>query len=189
MAHKNFTLDIFIHMDAVGRNDWTGPADERPLTDLGVNQAEHLAGTLTKDAVHGLYSSEARRCIESLAPFSAKTGLPVTVAPGFIDTRGYKAPAGWENAERPGPDPLGGALAAGSAFAALQDIEEALPEGGRAILCSYGDVVPALLAFLSGRSNTSMPPKTNAKGAVYRVSMQEGKASLSLTEPDASFPQ
>ena len=39
----SLTLDIFIHMDAVGRQDWTGAPDDRPLTDLGRKQSERIA--------------------------------------------------------------------------------------------------------------------------------------------------
>jgi 8-oxo-dGTP diphosphatase len=188
MAEK-LTLDIFIHMDAVGRNDWTGPGDERPLTDLGRNQSERIAAQLTVAPLHAIYSSPARRCTESLEALSAKSGLPVTVLPGFRDTLGYKAPAGWENPDRPGGDPLGGALSAGSAYAAFEQIRQQVPEGGRAVLCSYGDIVPALLAFLAGSNGVEMPSKNNKKGALYTVEFGDGRASLSLAEPSPDFPQ
>ena len=185
----NLTLDIFIHMDAVGRNDWTGSGDERPLTELGRDQSERIAAQLMEAPIHGIYSSPAKRCTESLEALSGKSGLPVTVLPGFRDTLGYKAPAGWENPDRPGGDPLGGAASAGSAFAAFEQIRQQLPEGGRAVLCSYGDIVPALLAFLAGSNGVDMPAKTNKKGAVYTVQIEGGKARLSLSEPAKDFPQ
>lgn len=189
MAGANLTLDIFIHMDAVGRNDWSGPGDERPLTEIGKKQAAQIAEELSRAPIHALYSSPAKRCTESLQALSDKSGLPVTVLPGFRDTLGYKAPAGWENPDRPGGDPLGGAVSAGSAFSALEEIEQQVPDGGRAVLCSYGDIVPALLAFLAGASGVEMPAKTNKKGAVYTVKLQDGHASLSLSEPSTTFPQ
>jgi broad specificity phosphatase PhoE len=188
MAEK-LTLDIFIHMDAVVRNDWTGPGDERPLTDLGRSQSGRIAAQLSSSPVHAIYSSPAKRCTESLEALSAKSGLPVTVLPGFRDTLGYKAPSGWENPDRPGGDPLGGALSAGSAFAAFGQIKDQLPEGGRAVLCSYGDIVPALLAFLAGANGDEMPAKTSKKGAIYTVELEDGRARLSLKEPSPDFPQ
>jgi broad specificity phosphatase PhoE len=185
---NNLTLDIFIHMDAVGRNDWSGAADDRPLTELGRKQAAQIAEELSRAPVSALYSSPAKRCTESMEALSQKSGLPVTVLPGFRDTLGYKAPAGWENPDRPS-DPLGGAASAGSAYAALHEIHAQVPDGGRAVLCSYGDIVPALLAFLSGQSGVEMPPRNNKKGAVYTVKLQDGKAQLTLSEPSAGFPQ
>src|SRR5215218_677758 len=173
----SLTLEIFIHMDAVNRNEWTGPGDARPLTDLGKQQAERLAEEIASGGpVDALYSSPAVRCTESMLPFATRFGLPVTVEPRFKDTQGYKPPAGWERGEGKGPDPLGGASSAGSAYAALQAIRQVVPDG-RAVLCSYGDIVPALLAFLSGANDIEMPPRLDKKGALYTVVLDGDKAS------------
>ena len=182
------TLDIFIHMDAVNRNEWQGAGDDRPLTDLGRQQAERIAESLGSQKVDGLFSSPAARCTQSLEALSKKSGLPVEVLPGFKDTQGYKAPAGWENPNREGPDPLGGAESAGSAYAALRQIQAKVPEG-RAVLCSYGDIVPALMAFLAGANGTQMPARNNKKGAVFTVVLDGDKATLSGSDAPADFPQ
>ena len=180
-------LDIFIHMDAVGRNDWTGAPDDRPLTEAGKKQSQAICDLLSAEPVNGIFSSPAVRCRESLEPLSKRHGLPVVVLPGFKDTLGYKAPAGWENPDRPS-DPLGGAQSAGSAYAALREIQAAVPNG-RAVLCSYGDIVPALLAFLSGANGTPMPPRNNKKGALFSVTIDGDRVSLAGSEPPAGFPQ
>jgi 8-oxo-dGTP diphosphatase len=182
------TLDIFIHMDAVGRNDWQGEPDDRPLTDLGRKQAERIAEELGKQPVDAIFSSPAARCTQSLQPLAQKSGLSVQVMPGFRDTLGYKAPPGWENANREGPDPLGGAASAGSAYAALREIQATLPNG-RAVLCSYGDIVPALMAFLAGASGIDMPPRNNNKGAVFTVVLDGDKAVLKGSDASPDFPQ
>ena len=188
MNGSSLTLDIFIHMDAVGRNDWTGEADERPLTELGRKQSEQIAEQLLAKPVDAIFSSPAARCRESLEPLAGRTGLQVQVMPGFKDTRGYRAPAGWENPERQGGDPLGGAQSAGSAYAALHQIRESVPNG-RAVLCSYGDIVPALLAFLSGAYGVEMPGRNNKKGAVFTVVLEGDKARLEGHDAAADFPQ
>jgi broad specificity phosphatase PhoE len=181
-------MDIFIHMDAVGRGDWPGKPDDRPLSELGKQQASQIAKELDDGKLAGIYSSPAARCQESLAALSSSSGLNVTVMPGFRDTLGYKAPAGWENPERPS-DPLGGAASAGAAYAAWEQIRQQVPDGSRVVLCSYGDIVPAFMALLSGIYGAEMPPKTNKKGAVYSVSLNDSKLTLSLREPSAGFPQ
>ena len=185
---KGLTLDIFIHMDAVGRNDWQGVPDERPLTDKGRVQAERIAEELGSSRVDGIFSSPAARCTQSLASLAEKTGLPVQVVPGFRDTLGYRAPKGWENADRPGADPLGGAISAGSAFAALRQLYQQVPEG-RAVLCSYGDIVPALLAFLAGANGQEMPPRDNSKGAIFSITFDGEKATVQGRAPSPGFPQ
>ena len=184
----SLTLDIFIHMDAVGRQGWSGEADDRPLTDLGRQQSERIAEELTAaGSIDGLYSSPAVRCRESLKALAKKTGLPVQVAPGFRDTLGYKPPAGWDNPDRPGAHPLGGAVSAGSAYAALREIQTKHPNG-HAVLCSYGDIVPALLAFVAGANNLEMPPKLDAKGVVYTMVIDGDKASLAGRDASPGFP-
>jgi 8-oxo-dGTP diphosphatase len=181
-------VDIFIHMDAVDRKGWQGAPDDRPLTALGQRQSEQIAHEMANEPVQAIFSSPAIRCRESLAPLSKQTGLPIEMLSGFRDTLGYKAPDGWENPDRPGADPLGGAQSAGSAFAALQEIKARVPEG-RAVLCSYGDIVPALLAFLSGAAGIGMPGRNNKKGAVFTVLMDGTNVRLSSRDPAPNFPQ
>lgn len=183
------TLEIFIHMDAVNRNEWTGPGDARPLTELGRRQAERLAEEIAAGGpVTALYSSPAVRCTESMEAFARRFGLPVIVEPRFKDTQGYKAPAGWERGDGKGPDPLGGAQSAGTAYAALREIADAMGADGRAVLCSYGDIVPALLALLSGLHGFEMPPRLDKKGAVYTLVRDNGKVSVSYRDASAGFP-
>lgn len=179
-----FTLEIFIHVDAVGRGEWTGAPDDRPLTDLGHKQAERMAQILTVDPIDALVSSPALRCRESLQPLAAATGLDIEVVPGFRDTHGYRAPDGWG---KDGPDPLGGAFSAGSAYAAFSDLQQRYASG-RVVLCSYGDIVPALLAFLSGQYGEQMPPRNMAKGVVFAVQLEEGRATLTTRDAPADFP-
>jgi broad specificity phosphatase PhoE len=183
----SLTMGIFIHMDAVGRNEWTGDGDERPLTAVGQQQAERIAEELGASQVDAIYSSPALRCRASLEPLARKTGKPVQVLAGFRDTQGYKAPAGWENPSRPGPDPLGGAYSAGSAFAALKQVQTSLPNG-RAVLCSYGDIVPAVLSFVAGAGGGAIPPRLEGRGCVYTVVLDGDKITLSGREAPAGFP-
>ena len=183
------TLEIFIHMDAVARNEWTGPGDERPLTELGRQQSQRIADELTAvGPITALYSSPALRCRASLEPLSQTLGLHVQVAPGFKDTLGYRAPAGWERGDGKGPDPLGGAASAGSAYRALLDIRDALPDGSRAVLCSYGDIVPALLAFVAGANGTAMPPRLDKKGALYAIALDGDVATIAHRDASEGFP-
>ena len=184
---RTLTLEIFIHMDAVNRNEWQAANDDRPLTELGVKQSQRIAEELRSGPVQALFSSPALRCRQSLEPISQQLNLPINIVQGFRDTQGYRAPPGWERPDRPGPDPLGGAFSAGSAYAALQDIRAKVPSG-RAVLCSYGDIIPALFAFLAGAHDLKLPPRMDAKGALYTIVLGDGHVSLTGREPSAGFP-
>lgn len=181
-------LDIFIHLETADRKQWTGASDDRPLTDLGRRQGERMAELLGTTPIAALVSSPALRCRQSLQALATRTGLTVEVVAGFKDTGGYQAPAGWRNADKPGPDPLGGAQSAGSAFAALTEIQGRFPHG-RVVLCSYGDIVPALLAFLSGAYGAEMPPRNNKKGAIFTVHIDGTSATLESRDAPVDFPQ
>lgn len=156
------TLDIFIHMDAVDRKQWQGVPDERPLTQLGRQQAERIANELVQPAVKALYSSQALRCQASMEPLSRKLGLPVVVLPGFQDT-------------------------AEKALGALREIHASIPDG-RAVLCSYGDVVPALLGLLAESWGMSPPPRDNRKGAVFTLQFDGANGAITSRGPSTEFP-
>jgi broad specificity phosphatase PhoE len=177
---------MFIHLDAVDRNAWTGKPDDRPLTELGRQQAERMAEILTADPIDALVSSPALRCPESMRALSKATALEVEIMAGFRDTLGYRAPEGWGKEGQ--PDPLGGAQSAGSAFAALSELRERFPDG-RVVLCSYGDIIPALLAFISGQYGVGMPPRSRDRGAVFTVKLNGKDATLSTQDPPPDFPK
>ena len=151
------TLDLFVHLDAVDRNAWQGAPDERPLTDVGREQAGAMARTLSASPVDALYSSVALRCRASMEPLAARTGLPVTVLPTFQDT-------------------------ADKALAVVEEIRAHYPDG-RVVICSYGDVIPAVLAVLAQRWHVEPPPRDNRKGVVFRVEYGTG---IELREPGAA---
>jgi broad specificity phosphatase PhoE len=182
-----FELKIFIHLESVDRNEWKGQPDERPLSEMGRLQASHLADHLSSFGPGALLASPALRCRQSLEPLSEKTGIAIEVAPGFKDTQGYKAPDGWENPDQLQRDPLGGAESAGVAYATLLALQERYPDG-RLVLCSYGDIVPALLAFLSGLGPTEMPPRNNQWGAFWNIQIDGQALSITTDDPPPGFP-
>ena len=132
------TLEIFIHMDAVDRKSWQGAPDDRPLTPRGEQQSERIAEELTSGPVQAIYSSQAVRCRASLAPLAARIGQPVQILAEFQDT-------------------------AEKALAALNEIHAAVPDG-RAVLCSYGDVVPAFAELSHRRMAATKPNARQSQG-------------------------
>jgi 8-oxo-dGTP diphosphatase len=156
------TLEIFIHMDAVDRNAWQGPADDRPLTPLGERQSERIADELLSGPVQAIYSSQALRCRASLAALSRRLSLPVQVLADFQDT-------------------------AEKARGALKEIHAAVPDG-RAVLCSYGDVVPALLTSLTGEWHQPTPARDNRKGAIFTLRYDGANGSVETRGPSVGFP-
>jgi broad specificity phosphatase PhoE len=153
---------MFIHVDAADRNQWQGAPDDRPLTELGRQQAERIAQELGAEPVEGIYSSQAVRCRDSLAPLSRKVGVPVVVLTEFQDT-------------------------AEKALGALREIHASIPDG-RAVLCSYGDVVPALLGYLANQWGAEPPRRDNRKGAVFTLRYDGSSGSIVARGPSDGFP-
>jgi broad specificity phosphatase PhoE len=156
------TLDIFIHVDAVDRNQWQGAPDDRPLTYLGRRQAERIAQELGAEPLQAIFSSQALRCRASLEPLARLSGLSVVVLPEFQDT-------------------------AEKALGALGEIHARVPEG-RAVLCSYGDVVPALLTYLASEWGTEPPQRDNRKGAVFTLRYDGQSGAIETRGPSPDFP-
>jgi len=157
------TLDMFIHLEPVDRNAWQGSPDDRPLNELGIRQAEQLAANLAGEPISALYSSVAARCQQSVQALSASTGLPIEVLPEFQDS-------------------------ADNAYAQLNRIRADHPDG-RAVICSYGDVVPALLAYLAERYAVQPLPRDNRRGVVFRVTYDGASCGLAFREPAPDFPR
>jgi hypothetical protein len=109
-----------------------------------------------------MYSSQALRCRASLAPLSARLGLPVQVLTEFQDT-------------------------AEKALGALREMHATVPDG-RAVLCSYGDVVPALLNALTSEWNQPNPARDNRKGAIFTLRYDGTSGSVETRGPSAEFP-
>lgn len=74
---STFALILLRHGKAVGRGGWKGPDAARPLTDRGITQAAALVDTLTAWAPKRIVSSPAVRCVTTVTPLAAATGIPI----------------------------------------------------------------------------------------------------------------
>src|SRR3954451_13248239 len=74
-------MPVFVirHAYAGERAAWVGPDIERPLDDLGREQAEEIARVAAEQPLTRLVSSPAVRCVETLGPLADKVGLTIDV--------------------------------------------------------------------------------------------------------------
>ena len=175
------TIDLVAHMDAGDRDKWHGDHNERPLTELGRRQALATSDALSSEPADALYSSPALRCRQSIEPLAERFGLPITVLPELAEFDVRSTPEGWGS----GPD---SAFAAGTAFAAVERIRSERPPG-RAIACSHGGIIPALVAFLTAAHNLEGVPELTHRGQWYRLRFEGERVSVELQEAAAGFPQ
>src|SRR6266540_3113615 len=115
------TLILLRHAQAVKRKDWDGQDIVRPLSSTGIAQAERLAGVLAALGVNKLISSDAERCVASVAPYAASIDRHINQWPE-ISERGYES------------DP--------SAVRGLA--QRAWKPGKVTVVCSHRPVLPAL---------------------------------------------
>jgi 8-oxo-(d)GTP phosphatase len=158
------------HGWAGDRAAWDGDDRYRPLDALGRAQAAALAHHLEARVPGGLgarpaiVSSPAVRCVASVAPLAEHHG--VTVA---TDVR-------LEEVSPPGRSRDGwsdGPWLAGRALAALDEVTGRTDGERTIVVCSHGEILPALLAAFAGRAGIGLPDdldltrKALAKGAAW----------------------
>jgi phosphohistidine phosphatase SixA len=65
------------HADAGDKHRWIGPDDQRPLSDIGRNEADGLVVLLANRAIAEILSSPATRCRQTVQPLADQRRLTV----------------------------------------------------------------------------------------------------------------
>lgn len=136
-------LYLVRHAKAGDRREWKGPGPdhERPLSKKGWRQAEGLAEILAPLLVHAearIVASPYRRCVQTVEPLAARLALAVESEP---------------------------VLGEGADSIATLRLMRAL---GCAVLCSHGDVIPAVLDRVAYEDGLELPPGYPvAKGSTW----------------------
>ncbi len=117
------TIFVVRHAKAGERSKWDGDDRQRPLSKDGRQQAIQLAQRLANENIVRLVTSPHLRCRQTLEPLAELVELPIEV-----DER----------------------LAENQDFTGALELLESCPDG--AVLCSHGDVIPALIDSLTRRN-------------------------------------
>ncbi len=83
---------VLRHGNAVKRVDWPGDDVDRPLDASGVAQADGLVGRLAAYGVQRVHSSAARRCSDTVRPYSLDAGVPLASEPTLTEVGFASAP-------------------------------------------------------------------------------------------------
>lgn len=127
------------HAHAGSRGAWAGDDLDRPLSDRGRAQADFVAASLADLPVGEIWSSPARRCIETVEPLAAGHGLTVRVTSELEE----------------GADPE-------AAIAFLRGRARA-----DAALCSHGDLIPRIVRRLSAAGMRTKDANISQKGSLW----------------------
>jgi 8-oxo-dGTP diphosphatase len=144
---------VIRHARAGSRSAWKGPDDDRPLDEGGQEQARVLAQLLAAYEVSRVYSSDVRRCIDTLAPFAAEAGLTVTPENLFSEAGYPKNPEG-----------------------AVARALEIIRQPGSVAICTQGGALPDLVVGLCRRLGTTpegMKPVRKGSLVVVHLTVEE----------------
>jgi 8-oxo-dGTP diphosphatase len=128
---RTFAIIALRHGKAVPPESWDGQDATRPLLERGVDQAASIALGIAAYHPERLYSSDAVRCLATIAPVARVTGLDVRAKP-VISQDAY----------------LGG----GTRVRAF--VEKRLARGQTAVLCSHGPVLPQIISAVADLTGT-----------------------------------
>jgi 8-oxo-dGTP diphosphatase len=115
------------HTSAGERGTWPGPDERRPLDGTGRADAEALAELLTVFRPVRVISASPVRCLQTVEPLAARTGLPVEVDERFDEDA----------------DPV-------EAAKGIRALAEEVPV---AVVCSQGRLIPPVLQALTGSTD------------------------------------
>ncbi len=131
-------LYLVRHAKAGERRVWDGDDVDRPLSKAGWKQAEAIGKRLAKHGATGAISSHYVRCIQTLEPLAARLGSEVVV-----DKR----------------------LSEGEPYEHVLDLIADVPPG--TVLCSHGDIVPAVIGALARRGMEVQTDADWRKGTIW----------------------
>lgn len=132
---KTFALIALRHGKAVSPDAWSGPDASRPLTERGVRQAALAAPALQAWHPRRIVTSPAVRCVATVAPLAATTGIVPKHTPAIS-----------QDAHEDG----------------TANVREVIGKRVRsmktAVLCSHGPVLPEILREIALATGTVMAP-------------------------------
>ncbi len=134
------------HAGAGRRQDWPGQDLDRPLDVGGAADADRLAPLLAAFGRCAVVSSAAERCVATVRPYAALTGMAIEVDP-------------WLTAER----------GAGVTVAQQARAGEAAAVGQPVILCAHRENLPGLLAAACARLKAETPAGLPLRKGAWRV--------------------
>lgn len=141
------TIHLYRHAAAGDRTTWDGSDRERPLTKKGRRQAEAVAERLRGAGIERIVTSPYDRCVQSVQPLAETTGARIEIDEGLSE----------------GPD-----------IDAAYNVVDSLV-GYNAVVCSHGDVIPAVINRMMWAGLTLDSRFYCSKGSIWEVGLEAGR--------------
>ncbi len=127
----------------------------RPITKKGRRQSEAIAGYLKDAGIERIYTSPYTRCVETVEPLAEAIGAKVREHDALAE----------------GPD----------IDAAYELCDELV--GYNAVLCSHGDVIPAVMNRMMWAGLTLESRFYCSKGSIWEVDLEGGRFTTARYVP------
>jgi 8-oxo-dGTP pyrophosphatase MutT (NUDIX family)/phosphohistidine phosphatase SixA len=157
---RTFPIIVLRHGRAVPPAAWDGPDATRPLLHRGLEQSVNVAPAIAAWAPVKLISSTAVRCLATIEPIAAITGLVVKQSIG-ISQDAYED---------------------GTARV-RKTVRKRLRAGAAAVLCSHGPVIPEIIGEIAAATNTPLDAPLRRAGMLSTSEFTV--LHVSATNPDA----
>lgn len=144
---RSGTLFLLRHAAAGDRNKWEGNDAVRPLNKKGRRQAASLATYLGSQGIERIYTSPSTRCVQTVEPLAAVIGAKVIEHDALAE----------------GPDIDG-------AYGLADELV-----GYNAVLCTHGDVIPAVINRMMWAGLTLESRFYCSKGSIWEVDLVGGR--------------
>jgi 8-oxo-dGTP diphosphatase len=141
------TLHLLRHAAAGDRMRWDGVDALRPLNKKGRRQAMAIAEALSDAGIERILTSPYTRCVETVEPLAEAIGAKVEEHDGLAE----------------GPD-----------IDAAYELADSLV-GANAVLCSHGDVIPAVINRMMWAGLTLDSRFYCSKGSIWEIDIDGGR--------------
>jgi 8-oxo-dGTP diphosphatase len=143
------TLHLLRHATAGERDQWNGEDRSRPLIKKGLRQTAALTEALATRNIERIVTSPYTRCIQSVQPLAEATGAELEVSE---------------------------ALAEGPNVDAAYELVDSLI-GQNSVLCSHGDVIPAVINRMMWAGLSLESRFYCSKGSIWEIEVLGGRFS------------
>lgn len=140
------TLFLLRHSAAGDRTKWKGIDAVRPITKKGRHQSKLIARSLKDRGIERIYTSPYTRCVQTVEPLAEAIGAKVVEHDALAE----------------GPD-------IDAAYGLCHDLV-----GYNAVLCTHGDVIPAVINRMMWAGLTLESRFYCSKGSIWEVDLEEG---------------
>lgn len=138
---RTFPIIALRHAKAVSPGSWDGPDATRPLLHRGLELSRNVAPAIAAWGPKRLVSSTAVRCLATIEPVAALTGLPVKQSDGIS-----------QDAYEDGTAKVRSIVA------------KRIKKRESVVLCSHGPVLPEIIDAIAQATNTPIDAKLRRAG-------------------------